>query len=222
MSSKKKTLLLFFLAALMGNLAAQDHHWSASFTPAIILTNSPHYGIQAGLGYTISNKLEILTEFALSAGSKDPTTGNEKYFRVKPELRYLWMGIKDSRYYTGIQLSYSFRKWEDTAGGIYFENRFYEDTVTGYNSAIVKSPVFTLSPQFGRLVRINDKMFIDLFLGLGIRVIHTSYSDADITGKQPYWRPVDKILLTPDPAHWVNGTVVRPHFNTGFRLFLRF
>jgi hypothetical protein len=65
-------------------------------------------------------------------------------------------------------------------------------------------------------------MFIDLFLGLGIRVIHTSYSDADITGKQPYWRPVDKILLTPDPAHWVNGTVVRPHFNTGFRLFLRF
>lgn len=169
--------------------------------------------------------MELLTEFTIVTNpGKDSSALQSHYFRIKPELRYFIREKRKSAFrpYTGIQFSYIYRKWMDMNRGSYFEEKIYEDSAIAYNSAAIKSPVFTSSAQLGTLINIGRHFSFDLFWGLGIRIINTRYSQVENTVKQYRVPPKCKILITPDPAWWINGTVTRVHFNTGFRFIYYF
>jgi Protein of unknown function (DUF3575) len=197
--------------------------WGVTFTPAIVYTHSGHFGLQFGGQYRFSEKLDLVTEFttAINRG-KDPSITNEQYFRIKPELRYFVVKRKaNTGGYVGLQFSYTSRKWKDINGS-YFEDRLFEDSAIAFQSASVRSPVFSSSVQLGSVIPLGDHFRIDLFLGAGVRIIDTKYSDVVSSGKIYSVRPNCQIMFSPDPAWLVNGTITRPHFNTGVRFIYRF
>lgn len=203
---------------------AQESKWGISLTPALVQSPAIHFGIQPGFEFRINDRLFLLTEIAFTtAKDKDSSYQNSSYFRIKPELRYILPASKHRfKLYTGLQLSYSFRKWDNLDGGCYFNKQLYKDSSIAYNKASISSPILTSSLQTGALLSVSDHFYIDFFMGLGVRMIFTNYSGIENATKQPYNRAICKIVPAPDPAHWVNGTATRFHSNFGFRLLYRF
>jgi len=202
---------------------AQESKWAVSLIPAIVQSPGMHLGFQPGVEYRFNDRLSLLTEITLTTKSKDPSFSNSKYFRVKPELRYALRESKRGRnYYTGIQLSYTFRKWENSAGGCYFNNKMWADSTTGYDKATINSSIFSCSLQFGTPFSFGKHFSMDVFMGLGVRMIFTGYTNVENVVKHPYMRPTCKIFPAPDPAWYVNGTIKRFHSNMGIRFFYHF
>ena len=220
----RKYIFLFPLLISGLTIQAQDHKWAVSFTPAVVSTTSIHYGLQLGAGYKINSRMSLLTEFTvITRRGGDSSAIESRYFRIKPEWRYFLSERKSTwRSYAGIQLSYTFRKWKDLDGGSYFEGKFLNDSAVLFSRADLNSPVMSSSAQLGTLINISDRFCLDLFLGVGIRVINTDYSQIENTSKVLAQIPKCKILIAPDPAYWVNGTVSRVHFNAGIRFLFRF
>jgi hypothetical protein len=216
----RKTFLLLLIIFCFNTAKSQ---WGISFTPSIVNSHSAHVGIQFGATYKFNSRLDMVTELTTAIGGKnDPSVTDQQYFRIKPELRYyLSKREPNTGAYGGIQLSYSARSWKDVNDGFYFEERLYEDSAITFTSATVRSPVYTSSAQIGSLIAIGKHWCIDFFFGAGIRVIDTKYSDVQNTGKTYAARPSCKIMFSPDPAWWVNGTITRPHFNLGMRIIYR-
>lgn len=219
----RKILLLIGLLLSFCCVNAQPSKWGFSFTPAFVQSPAIHYGIQPGVEYRFNDRLSIMTEFAFSAAKeKDPSYSNSKYFRVKPELRYV---IRERKWgpdlYAGLQASFSYRKWEDQNGGCYYPSNSVQDSVVNYNKAYIRSPVLTSSLQFGFLYSIGEHFIIDIFGGMGARVIFTDYSGIESSTKELRNRAICKLVPVPDPAHWFNTTVARFHSNIGLRLLYR-
>ena len=219
--------LTFFIVALLGltQSKAQNkaHTWGVSFTPALVSSHSTFYGLQLGAEYNFSTRLSLLTELAVPIkGKSNPFVTEEKFIRLKPELRYfLSKRWPNAGAYTGLQVSYAARSWNAT-DGMYFEERLYEDSAMTFQSASVHSPVFTSSLQGGCVIPVGDQFALDLFAGFGVRIINTTYSDILNSSKVHAPRPNCQVMFSPDPAWWVNGTITRPHFNLGFRFLYRF
>jgi hypothetical protein len=215
------SIFCILITALLSN--AQESKWSVSFTPAIVQSPALHYGIQPGFQYAINDRLSLLTEIAFTlAEKKDSSYLNSRYFRIKPELRYTLAASKRGLHtYAGIQLSYTYRKWSDQHGGGFFDKELYNDSLISYSKADINSPMLTSSFQFGTLFSFGDHLSMDIFMGMGIRVIFSRYSDITNVSKKPYLRPICKIVSAPDPAHWVYGIVTRFHSDFGFRLLYR-
>jgi Protein of unknown function (DUF3575) len=216
---------IVFIALLFSFIEAngQDNRLGVAVSPAILNLTSNRIAVQAGGEYGFKQRWSILTDFVLGL-KKDPpaNVSDEKFFRLKPELRYFLSDRKAySHAYLGLQLSYSGRSWKDRDGS-YFEEKLYEDSAITYQSASVKSPVFTASIQGGTVIPIGENFGLDFFAGFGVRIINTTYSNVQGTGKTYALRPICKVMFSPDPAWLVNGTVTRPHFNMGFRLIYRF
>lgn len=182
------------------------------------------YAFQPGVEYWFNDHLSLLTEVAFTTGkSKDRHFSNEKFLRIKPELRFYSPESKHGlRSYAGFQLSYIYRKWENVFGGCYFDKKMYADSVTGYDKAAINSPVLTSSIQIGTPFSFGDHFGMDIFMGIGVRMIFTKYSNVENATKDSYLIPKCKIFPAPDPAYSVNGTVKRFHCNFGFRFLYRF
>lgn len=219
----KKLLMLSAVLFCFGQTFAQSSNWGVSFTPAIVHTTSYYAGLQLGGEYRFSNRLGLLTEFTVAIKREpDASYPEQRFFRFKPELRYFLSGNKtQAGPYAGLQLSYSFRSWKRIDGS-YFENKIYEDSAITFQSAFIRSPVISSSAQLGVIAELGDHFCLDFFLGIGARAIHTSYSDVQNTGKVYSLPPKCRIMISPDPAWWVNGTITRVHFNTGIRFLYRF
>jgi hypothetical protein len=98
----------------------------------------------------------------------------------------------------------------------------YADSITGYHKATINSPVLTSSLQLGTPFSFGNHFGMDIFMGLGMRIIFTKYSNVENASRQGYEMPRCKIFPAPDPAYSVNGTVKRFHFNFGIRFLYRF
>jgi hypothetical protein len=220
----RKLALFFCLFHFCFTAFAQESKWAISFTPTIVLNSSPHYAVQTGIQYYINERLSILSEVTFpTSKNKDLSYKNSKYFRIKPELRYDFPESKWGLHtYAAFQLSYSYRKWDDQNGGYYFDKKLYSDSSVSYSSASVKSPIITSSIQIGQIFSLSNHFFMDIFMGLGARSIFTNYSDVQNPSKQPYFNIPRCKPPAPDPAYWVNGTVIRFHSNLGFRILYRF
>ena len=219
----KKLFILSAFVFYFDQTYAQSSEWGVTFTPAIVHTTSYNAGVQLGGEYRFSNRLGLLTEFTVAIKREpDASYPEQRFFRVKPELRYfISKRKKHAGPYAGLQLSYSSRSWK-VMDGSYFEDEIYEDSAITFQSAFVRSPVISSSAQLGTLVKLGEHFCLDFFLGIGARVIHTTYSDVQNTGKFYSLPPKCKIMISPDPAWWVNGTITRVHFNTGIRFLYRF
>jgi hypothetical protein len=161
----KKTLLLGFLLLSFYLLKAQDSKWAVSFTPALVQSPAIHYAVQPGFEYKFNDRLSILTEFAFTTRKdKDSSFTNGKYFRIKPELRY---AIRKSKWgpelYGGLQLSFSYRKWDDLNGGCYFKSKSQQDSSINFTRGTITSPILTSSLQFGIIYSLGDHISIDFF-----------------------------------------------------------
>ena len=217
--------IMFFCALLLSFKAmkAQESKWSVSFSPAIVESPALHFGFQPGVEFSFNERLSLLTDVAFAFKSKNPAFSNSRYLRVKPELRYvLNKGTASVHYFTGLQLAYSYRKWDDLSGGSYFNKRMWADTAIGYSSATINSAILSASLQFGASITLSDHFSLDLYSGLGIRMIFTKYSNVENAVKDLYIRPSCIIFPSPTAAYVVNGRVQRLHANTGLRLAYRF
>ncbi len=220
----RKAVLFFIIVAGFLPANAQENKWAISFTPALLTTSRIHYGLQAGVEYKIKSRLSLLTELAIKTGAdKDSSSRNTHYFRIKPELRYL-LSQRESilQPYAGIQFSYASRKWDNTSGGSYFTSKANADSSVSFDRAKISSPVLASSVQLGTLINMGPDFCLDLFMGMGVRVIDTKYSEVENPAKDRYFRSICKIMFSPDPAYWINGTVTRFHMNLGLRLVYRF
>ena len=121
---RKPVLILTLALAFTSTFVhSQQTDWGLSFTPTFVPAVSLHPGLQLGAEYKIADRLHLLTEFTIPL-KKDPDTlaSSTRYFRIKPEIRYsLSENDYGARWYTGVQLSYVFRKWKDLNDGSYFE-----------------------------------------------------------------------------------------------------
>jgi hypothetical protein len=90
-----------------------------------------------------------------------------------------------------------------------------------YTDATISSPVLTNTIKLGRKINLGKRLFFDLFIGMGVRVIFTRY-DASNLAPAPMLRPVDKIFPAPDPAWECNCTVARFHPAGGVRVGVSF
>ncbi|MBC7946986.1 MAG: DUF3575 domain-containing protein [Chitinophagaceae bacterium] len=217
----RKLLLLAILICCLSSANAQER-WGFSFTPAVVQSPRLHYGLQVGAEYRFSDRLSFLTEITKSVGNhSDSSTRNSSYFRIKPEVRYeLPETRRGHRRYIGLQLSYTHRKWKDINGGCYFGDTV-KDSSINFQTASISSPILTASIQYGKLMPITDNLFIDVFMGFGVRTVFTRYSDLVNISKTQYNRAVCKIVPVSDPAFWTDGTATRFHTNFGVRLLYR-
>jgi hypothetical protein len=223
----KLTLSFICIAFFSTFLKAQEQNnkWTISLGPAFISDPYPRFGIQPGVVYKPGKNLGILTELTVTPKmSTDPSYSNNQYLRIKSELRYIFSQKKSGRenYYYGLQLSYSYRKWNDLGGGAYFQKEDYYDSSYSYSSATITSPVITASLQMGYCLFPGKHFGIEIFGGAGIRGVVTEYSNIENKVKGPYYRPICKIFPSPDPAWWMNETSWRFHANLGFRFQYRF
>lgn len=216
-----RTIIFTFIIFCSNTARSQ---WAINFTPSLVNTHSAHFGLQFGSQYMFNDKWDLVTEFTTAVGWKgdNPSVTNQQYFRIKPELRYFVVKRKaNTGGYIGLQLSYTFRNWKDIDGGNYFEEKLFEDSTITFQTASVRSPVYTSSVQAGSVIPLGQHFRLDLFMGIGVRIIDTKYSDLENKGKAFSQEPKCQILIAPDPAYLVNGTVTRPHFNLGIRLIYR-
>lgn len=217
----RKLILFSILLSCSFFIKAQESKWAITFTPAIVLNYDFKYLFQPGVEYRFNDRLSLLTEAGFVT-SKDHYFTNYRFFRIKPELRYYG---PESRHglqnYIAFQLSYVYRKWENNKGGCFFEKKMYADSITGYDKATINSPVVTSSIQIGTPLSFGEHFGIDFFMGIGVRMIFTNYSNIENASKGDYIPPKCRLSPAPDPAYIVNGTVTRFHGSAGFRFFYR-
>lgn len=201
--------------------------YKVGISPALVLLPKIIRGIQPSVQIKIANRLAWLTEMTLPLKSSiiDSSSLHSKYFRVKQELKYFLTKNQNESVvcYAGLQLSYSFRSFDDASknGGAYFDEKLPDSCYYSYSSAHINSPIFTTTLQLGFEGKITKKISMDLFGGVGLRSIHTNYSD--ITNQQYQtnfirWRscgPISSIRA----AYQFVGTINRVQFNAGFRFF---
>jgi len=220
--------LLIISLTISGYIAiaqkGKESKWTISYSPEII-TPKFKYGVQPGVEYKINQRFTLLTELTFLVGQdKDSSFSNMQYVRIKPELR--WSFLQRSRWlgnYVGLQLSYSFRNWRDLSGGSYFQSPNDYDTAISYDRARINSPVFTASIQSGRIFSVSKKISFDLFYGMGVRVIHTVYSElVNQNAKKYYSGTICKMIPLPDPAFRFAGNISRFQLNAGLRILYHF
>jgi hypothetical protein len=202
---------------------AQQSKLGVSLTPAIVQTPWLKLGVQPGIEFRINDRLFLLTEITfVTHGHNDSSSRNSKYFRIKPELRYtLCEPFPGFKIYGGLQVAYSYRKWDNLNEGCY--NIKNENTYKiNYTKCSIKSPIFTSSLQVGALIPASKHFYFDFFMGLGVRTIFTDYYNVENASTDAYNTRVCKIFPSPDPAYWVNGTLSRFHSNIGLRFLYRF
>lgn len=224
----KHVILLSCLILTLSFAKAQKeesryHKWAGTFTGALIPLPEVNIGIQPGIQYRISKKLLLLNEFTFRVGRKnapDSSAFDKQYFRIQPEFRYFLNSKKRSiEPYLGIRLSYAFRKYFNIKGGHYLD-KSSDDSATYYNSAIINSPVKTASLQFGLIFFVNRKFSADVFLGGGVRFIHSTFSEIKKPVRDRVGRPRDGLHFT-SPFN-CNYPVTLFQINAGARIIYHF
>ena len=214
---------LFVTSTLIGQKAEPDGKWSVTLTGAFIPVPGGNFGIQPGVEYRFNERLSLLTEVTIRVGNKnvpDSQALNKKYFKIKPQLRYNFSKMKDgSKYYIGLQGSYSIRKFSIARYGFYYD-KLPGDSVYFFDVAKVNSPVTTISIQFGTIISPEKKLSVDIFVGIGGRFINTEYTDIEKLRKGIRSRPADGPAFAASYSYF--GHVTWLHLNAGLRFIYHF
>ncbi|MBI5858988.1 MAG: hypothetical protein HZB42_15250 [Sphingobacteriales bacterium] len=188
---RKYCLILFVFSSsfLHAQKDSIQKGWAATFTVTAVPIGQPGFGIQPGIEYRFNERYSLLSEFALRANkknSKDSSTFDKHYFKVKSELRYHFFSKKQrwSHDYAAFQLSWASRKFINRND--FYYNRRHDDSVTYYSQASVNSPVMTATVQFGSVIT-NGRFALDVFIGAGGRFINTTLTNVEnpVRGKEP-------------------------------------
>jgi hypothetical protein len=191
-----------------------------TLSPAILNLEDLTVGVQPGIKYGINRSWAVSTEVVLrTVRHSTPDFRQSHYFRAALETKYFFkFRAKDIKPYLSGQVAVALRNWKDENSGAY---RKRKDTLWyNYQSAVIKSPVFTIAGKFGAEVFIVKRWALDGFIGLGVRLVATRYQ-AENVFTTPIVRQRETggpMKIGPDPAYWFNQNTIRLHFTTGLRI----
>lgn len=192
--------------------------YALTLMPAFFPTDKA--GLQPGFQFKLANHWSLMTEVSipLVTITKNNESKYERthFLKIASELKYYPEKSVLGRFYS-LQLGYSERNFTDKDSGWY--HLVNANDWIGYRSLNIKSPVFFADLKWGREMVQWKKTFMDLFWGVGIRIIPTVY---DTKGKYiaGQWSPPKDNFgwFIPSSSWKYDETLIRPHFAFGFRL----
>ena len=95
----------------------------------------------------------------------------------------------------GLQASYSFRSFKNNKDGYYYDDLPY-DYVYAFDEAHIYSPITTFSIQFGAIISDGKRVAADLFVGTGLRMVNTSFSEVKNLRQERRTPPPDWFTAT--------------------------
>lgn len=216
-------LLLILPATLLAQKdSTQQKGWAVTLTATSVPIGQPGLGIQPGIEYRFNDRYSLLAEVAFRANkniSKDSTEFDKHYLKFKAELRYHLPSNKGrwGHEYFAFQLSHATRTFT-TKNGFYYGD-LPGDSVYYYSQAAIKSPVTTVSVQFGSIIT-DGRFAVDVFAGIGARFINTEISDIKNQTKGIRTRATEGFHFTASYSYAGNKTMF--HLNGGIRFMWHF
>lgn len=214
---KQLLALLLFLVLLQTQKSfGQDtsSRLAVVISPALFVPVS--VALQAGLCYRFSSRCNVLLEAAHPTFYPNNTEYEKiRYWRTGLEVQYAYSRRSNLRRYMAVQVSYLFRKLMDEGQAFY-----YTKTQTfSYTNATIQSPVLATALKFGVQLPAGKKVFVDAFVGGGLRFIFTSYETVNplVTSLEPKKQTIFKF----DDAWLYNYTLKRLHATAGLRVGIR-
>jgi hypothetical protein len=219
-----KTILLFFFfvgaTVAFGQNKTNVSKDSTKYKHAatITLTAFPYsIGVQPGFQFRMGGNFDVLTEGAFASTKRAGDYNRLKIIKLVSELKYYSAKPFAGRYYS-FQAGYISRRFTESDTGWYFK-----DTATiGYSSAGIRSNISFVSLKLGREINPGAKVFLDFFVGLGVRYVQTSY---DVSGRYSRMRPGgarDNIFELFGNAWVYERNYFKLHGTAGVRIGLRF
>ena len=214
--------LLFMSIASYAQTDSTQKGWAITFTGTTIPIGQPGLGIQPGVEYRFNERWCLLSEIVIRANktnSKDSSTLDKHYLKVKSELRYNFFSKigRWSHDYISFQLSLASRKFINTEG-FYYDNH-HTDSVYYYTKAAINSPIKIASVQFGSIIT-EGRFAADAFIGIGIRFIQTTITDVKNPLRSTKQTNTDGLHFTASYSY--AGNITRFHFNAGVRFMWHF
>ncbi len=214
-------LFLLFSSSLQAQDSVSQKGWAATLAPALIPISQPGLGIQPGIEYRFNDRYSLLAEFTIPVNgknSKDSSELDKKYFRIKSELRYSFLSKrKTSHQYAGLQLSHASRHFINRNG--FYYDKHPADSVYYYDNASIKSPVTTVTLQFGSIFT-RGRFALDVFLGVGARFINTDITDIVNPVRGVIIRGTDRPNFT--ASYSFAGGITMLQVNAGIRAMWHF
>ena len=222
----RTSLLMVFCFCLLLNSSSQDSSSrSRLFEKKYAITVAPavfpfdRIGILTGLQFRINNSWALLTEYGVpvSKGSKDNDIYKQTQMqRFTSEIKYYPKDREPDRFFS-LQAGYLHRKFVDPDSGTYHQPN--APNAIGYSRLTVKSPVYFLAVKWGSEAVDWNRVFLDCFFGIGVRIIPTKYFSEGTYNAGSWGRAIDNIAwMAPVPAWEYDKTCIRPHFTIGFRI----
>lgn len=205
-------LFIFVFISLCVSAQKKESKFAVTAVPALFSTY--HIVFQPGFQYTFNN-WAVLGEVAyMSAKKMDFDDGH--WLRTQVELKR-FLNKDDVKFYGSFQTAFSARKFVDADTGFYFTNHLL-DTGATYSSAVIHSPVLSFAPKIGMEASLGKAVFLDAFIGFGVRILFNRYDAKDVTPTMAF----HKREWGPDAAWEFNQTVATFHLPMGLRLGVRF
>jgi hypothetical protein len=202
--------LFCFFISFCGSAQKTEKKFAVTAAPAVL----HRVVFQPGFQYTFNN-WAVLGEVAyMSAERMDFDRGH--WLRAQAELKR-FLNKDDARFYCSFQTAFSARKFIDDDSGFYFTQKVL-DTGAAYSSAVIHSPVLSFAPKIGLEASLGKTVFLDAFIGFGVRILFNRYNAKGVTPTRVY----HKREWGPDAAWRYNETVTTFHFPVGLRLGVRF
>jgi hypothetical protein len=233
---RQHLLLLCLLLSCTVRAQFPNHNskWGITLSPGFVSNPNPTISINPGVEYRPGERFYLLGDIALPiVGLFRDSLQDRTYFRFRAEARYVFnmlnrkrKGLKfflskilDYDNYIGIQVSYAYRSFRDVNGGKYFKEKNNDSLAIEFDNANIKSPVFTATLQWGAIYELSNNFYIDLFMGVGVRMVTTRYSKVSNPHDAIYARGRHELFPY---AHLYPWTVTRGQLNGGIRFIYRF
>lgn len=223
----RKTIILFlailFVFHVQGQRNAPDPRWTAGLTFGILPLPGSGLSIQPSVEYYFTSRWSFMTDISLQTeknNNADSMAFDKKYFRVRPELRYIVSDPeKIAKFYVGLQGGFASRSFTTLKNGYYYDTPD-SDSAWIFDKGHINSPINTFSFQMGLLISNKSRICMDMFFGAGARFINTSFSDLENL-RHDIRRP-GLFSFGVKRAYNQMGKLTRSHYVAGIRLIWRF
>jgi hypothetical protein len=208
----KYLLLCIFLGACLYGAGQQlvQNTLSVTLSPSLLPLAHTEIGLQPGLQFR-GKRWGVGAAYTFALHKRRDEFVDIEYERWAVDLKRYRDTNGAERTYFGLQAMYARRNFIDTNGGRFFIKNSSERY--NYNNAYINAPVLSVAAVFGAETRISKRFYLDVFSGIGLRRIYTSYSRVEnITASSGWFWHVG-----PLSAFRYNRTVTRLHLAGGLR-----
>jgi hypothetical protein len=198
-----------------------DRHSKISIhvSPAMLNVSHLNPGYQLGMQARLSERWAVLSEVAFRLPFNNNTEfSNYKYVRIKSEVKkFITHKRTGSSKYISLEGSYATRSFDRTNDYYFLDREGSNDNTYYFDKAHIRTPLITLALKGGLESRLGDKAFLDVFAGVGIRNINTTYSQVEnLTVQQG--EESHGFFVSSNFAYRFNRSITKQHLTLGLRL----